>query len=149
MERKENEAVRMFPRSLLICFLTISIVANIGAISHMASKDVTWRERINKGLKIAAQTPDRIDNFLAQNIKKIAQAENPGAKKVEIGIAFFAFVSFVLMFLFFHRLIGWVLNLARPPESEERAGVISFLLTVVLMFALTRFTWIQAIAEVA
>jgi len=139
----------VFPKSLLAAFCVIALVANAGAISHMARKDVTWRERINQGLEIAAKTPDRIDNFLAQNIKKIANAEHPAEKKVEMGIAFFALVSFVLMFLFFHRLIGWILNLARPPESEERAGVISFVLTVVLMFALTRFTWIQAIAGLA
>jgi len=135
----------MFPKWGLIIFATIALIANAGTIGQVTSENHTAHEKLKIVAKAVAETPEKTDDYLSQSINQATTAEEPSAKRYAYLMIFASGVAFAMIFNFFYKLVRWLINLIKAPSSRERGSTMALLITAILLFALTGYTFVRTI----
>ncbi len=148
----------MFPKSLFVVFIIATLLTSGGTIYATANNpDMSTQDKIIQMAITGLNTPNAMDDLTANSIK-VATSDNVDAfdmadnqaiednlKKFSTALAIIFALGLFLISMFIYKLVKWIFALGRPPESEQRLDLLSIVVAILILFALTGFTTLRVL----
>ncbi len=123
-------SVLKFPSVILvIIFIVISIWSNLDSFGLLTSGETSDEDKLVIAGKIVLLTPYRFAHSAMDSFTLWQQTGNAGA----LGATVLYGAGLVLLFMFLHGLVGWVIGFFHPVASEERKSFIAFVAVLSLI----------------